>query len=102
MTEVDKPAELAGRGGAWFRSYDAAGAVSAEIHVGVEDPVRPRAQGAPGAACCDDVDELEATGARLESLGFDVDWRERRRFPGYQRFHTLRRRSATGSSLTLL
>ena len=30
MAEVDKPAELAKRGGAWFRAYDGDG-VSAEV-----------------------------------------------------------------------
>ena len=34
MTEVEKPAELAGRGGAWFRAYDDEGRVAAELHVG--------------------------------------------------------------------
>ncbi len=33
MTEVDKPADLRARGGAWFRAYDATGAVTAEILV---------------------------------------------------------------------
>ena len=41
MTEVDKPADLAARGGCWFRAYDDAGAVAAELHVGVEDPFAP-------------------------------------------------------------
>ena len=36
MTEVEKPDDLKARGGAWFRSFDATGAVSAEVHVGVE------------------------------------------------------------------
>lgn len=86
MAEVDKPAGLAARGGAWFRAYDAAGAVTAEIHVGVEDPFAPARKAHP-ALLLRGVDELEATGARLVSLGFDVDWRERTSFPGYQRFH---------------
>ena len=48
LTEVEKPAGLAGRGGAWFRAYDESGAVAAELHVGVEEPFRPGPQGAPG------------------------------------------------------
>ena len=80
LTEVDKPAALAARGGAWFRSYDATGAVTAEIHVGVEEPFAPARKAHP-ALLLPGVDELEATGARLDSLGFDVDWRERTTFP---------------------
>ena len=30
---------------------------------------------------------LDATGARLEALGFEVDHRERGTFPGYLRLH---------------
>jgi catechol 2,3-dioxygenase-like lactoylglutathione lyase family enzyme len=86
LVEVDKPEELAGRGGAWFRSYDAAGAVTAEIHVGAEDPFVPARKAHP-ALLLSGVDELGVVGARLESLGFEVDWRERASFPGYQRFH---------------
>jgi len=86
MTEVEKPAALAGRGGAWFRSYDAAGAVTAEIHIGVEDPFTPARKAHPALVLAT-VADLEATAARLDALGFDADWRERRTFPGYQRFH---------------
>lgn len=86
LTEVEKPAALAGRGGAWFRSYDAAGAVTAEIHIGVEDPFAPARKAHP-ALLAPTVAELEATAARLDALGFVVDWRERSTFPGYQRFH---------------
>ncbi len=86
LAEVAKPVELAGRGGAWFRAYDDAGAVTAEIHVGVEDPFVPARKAHP-ALVLSDVDELEATGARLASLGFELDWRERTTFSGFQRFH---------------
>ncbi len=88
MTEVPKPAELAGRGGAWFRAYDDAGGVVAEIHVGVEDPFAPARKAHP-AQVLDSVADLEATGERLASVGFDVDWRERHTFSGYQRFHVI-------------
>lgn len=86
LTEVSKPEELAGRGGAWFRAYDATGAVTAEIHVGVEDPFAPARKAHP-ALVVPDVPALEATAARLEGLRFAVDWSERATFPGYQRFH---------------
>ncbi|WP_229503470.1 VOC family protein [Nesterenkonia sedimenti] len=37
LREVEKPTELAGRGGCWFRSYEDSGAISAELHLGVEE-----------------------------------------------------------------
>ncbi len=87
MIEVEKPEDLRARGGAWFRSYDGAGQVAAEIHVGVEDPFRPARKAHP-ALVLEDVAELEAVGARLAELGFEVDWSQRDNFPGYRRFHT--------------
>lgn len=86
MTEVPKPEELAGRGGAWFRAYDDRGLVGAEVHVGVEEPFAPARKAHP-ALLLDSVADLEAAAGRLAGLGFDVDWRERHTFPGHQRFH---------------
>jgi catechol 2,3-dioxygenase-like lactoylglutathione lyase family enzyme len=87
MTEVEKPPELAARGGAWFRAYDGRREVSAEIHVGVEEPFSPARKAHP-ALVLDGVPALEAAAQRLTDLGFEVDWGERHTFPGYQRFHT--------------
>jgi len=87
MTEVEKPADLRGRGGAWFRSYDADGAVVAEIHVGVEDPFAPARKAHP-AFVLDTVADLEATAQRLVAAGNEVDWSQRTTFAGQQRFHT--------------
>jgi catechol 2,3-dioxygenase-like lactoylglutathione lyase family enzyme len=98
LTEVDKPADLAGRGGAWFRAYDDAGATTAELHVGVEEPFAPARKAHPAFVVGDEA-ALEATAARLEDLGFAVDWRERRTFPGHQRFHT---RDAHGNRVEVL
>ena len=98
MTEVDKPAELAGRGGAWFRSYADSGAVAAEVHVGVEDPFAPARKAHP-ALLLDGVPDLEAAAARLARLGFEVDWTERHTFPGHQRCHT---RDGHGNRVELL
>jgi catechol 2,3-dioxygenase-like lactoylglutathione lyase family enzyme len=83
LAEVAKPEELAKRGGCWFR--DGGGA---EIHVGVEEPFAPAGKAHPGLLL-DSVGELEATGARLEALGYDVDWSQRRNLPGFERFHTI-------------
>ena len=98
MTEVPKPADLAGRGGAWFRAYDAAGQVAAEVHVGVEDPFAAARKAHP-ALLLENVATLEATASRLEVGGFIVDWAERRSFPGHERCHT---RDAHGNRVELL
>jgi catechol 2,3-dioxygenase-like lactoylglutathione lyase family enzyme len=87
MTEVEKPVDLRARGGAWFRAYADGGAVSAEIHVGVEEPFTPARKAHP-AFLLADAAELEAVGARLAGLGFEVDWSQRGNLPGYGRFHS--------------
>ena len=87
MTEVDKPAELAARGGAWFRWYDARGAVGAELHVGVEAEFAPARKAHPAFVLAD-VTALEVLAGRLAAAGFDVDRSQRTGFPGHERFHT--------------
>lgn len=87
MTEADKPAELAARGGAWFRWYDAHGGVGAEVHVGVERDFAPARKAHP-ALVVDDVATLDALAARLADAGFEVDHAQRTGFPGHLRFHT--------------
>jgi catechol 2,3-dioxygenase-like lactoylglutathione lyase family enzyme len=82
MTEVEKPAELRARGGAWFRAPG-----GAEVHVGVEDPFAPARKAHP-AFVLDDVAALESVADRLQRLGFAVDWSERTTFAGHERFHT--------------
>jgi len=84
MTEVDKPADLVARGGCWFRAYDDAGAVTAELHVGVEKPFAPARKAHPALV----VDDLDRVAARLRDLGFEVDESQRDTFPGHVRFHT--------------
>ena len=87
LTEVDKPADLAARGGCWFRAYDDSGAVAAELHVGVEDPFAPARKAHP-ALVVDGPDDLDAVAHRLRALGFEVDESQRDSFPGHVRFHT--------------
>lgn len=87
LTEVEKPADLRARGGAWFRAYDAEGAVTAEIHVGVEDPFAPALKAHP-ALQLGSVGDLEHVAERLQRLGFGVDWTQRHSFPGNERCHT--------------
>ncbi len=85
LTEVEKPDDLAPRGGAWFRAYDDRGAVTAELHIGVEEPFAPARKAHPAFV----VDDLEATARAVSEAGGDVDWSERLTFEGYQRFHVL-------------
>lgn len=87
LTEVDKPEELRARGGAWFRAYDEHGAVTGEVHVGVEDPFRPARKAHPAFVLTGPA-ELDAVGDRLAGLGFEVDHGQRDSFPGHLRFHT--------------
>jgi catechol 2,3-dioxygenase-like lactoylglutathione lyase family enzyme len=85
FTEVQKPAELAGRGGAWFRAYDR-GAVTAELHVGVEEPFAAARKAHPAFVLAG-IDELLETAQRLEEMGYAVDRGEWDTFPGYRRVH---------------
>ena len=80
LTEVDKPEPLQARGGLWLRDP------GVELHLGVEEPFRPARKAHP-ALLLDDVATLDAVGARLEGLGFEVDHRERETFPGHLRLH---------------
>lgn len=84
LTEVEKPVALQGRGGAWFRGYDAPGTVAAEVHVGVEEPFAPARKAHPAFL----VDDLDAIAGSLVAAGFEVDDRESDTFSGYRRFHT--------------
>jgi hypothetical protein len=86
MVEVDKPADLAGRGGCWFRVHSGDD-VTAEIHVGVEHGFVPARKAHP-AFVLDSVPELEQRATGLHAAGFEVDWTERSTFAGFERFHT--------------
>lgn len=85
LSEVDKPAALAGRGGCWFRSVDGE-RVTAEIHLGVEEPFAPASKAHP-ALVVDTRDRLEAMATRIEAVGCEVSWTERDTFDGFLRFH---------------
>ncbi len=87
LTEVEKPEDLRARGGAWFRARDASGTVTAEVHVGVEDPFTPARKAHPALQYAT-VAELEQVADRLAGLGFAVDWTQRHSFPGHERCHT--------------
>jgi catechol 2,3-dioxygenase-like lactoylglutathione lyase family enzyme len=76
MTEVAKPAALAGRGGAWFRCDEA------ELHVGVESDFHPACKAHPALL----VDDLDAMAAAITAAGRAVRWDDA--IPGVRRFHT--------------
>jgi catechol 2,3-dioxygenase-like lactoylglutathione lyase family enzyme len=73
MAEVPKPAPLAARGGAWFRSG------TVELHLGVEAGFRPARKAHPGLLVAD----LEAMTRRLVAAGHEVRWDDL--FPGHRR-----------------
>ena len=73
MTEIPKPAALAGRGGMWFRSG------TAELHLGVEEDFRPARKAHPGLL----VDDLDPIASRLAEAGHRV--RPDDLLPGYRR-----------------
>jgi catechol 2,3-dioxygenase-like lactoylglutathione lyase family enzyme len=87
MHEVDKPEQLRARGGAWFRATDDQGAVTAEVHVGVEDPFAPARKAHPALVLAGPA-ELEAVRRRLEGCGYELDLSQRDTFPGHDRIHT--------------
>ncbi|MFF9901481.1 VOC family protein [Streptomyces longispororuber] len=76
MTEVPKPAGLAGRGGCWFE----AGAV--RLHLGIEADFRPARKAHPGLR----VTDIEAYAARLRAAGAPVTWDDN--LPGHHRFYS--------------
>ena len=93
LVEVEKPADLRGRGGAWFRAYDDHGVVVAELHVGVEEPFVPARKAHPAFV----VDDLVVVAARLRDVGVEVDERERADVRGLPALPRASTRTATGS-----
>ncbi|MEV4254431.1 VOC family protein [Spirillospora sp. NPDC049652] len=75
FTEVPKPAELAKRGGAWFRGP------GLELHVGIDPGFTPPKKAHPAFL----VDDLDALAERLRAAGHEVTPDDL--FPGYLRFY---------------
>ena len=73
FSEIRKPAELAGRGGAWFRSG------TVQLHVGIEADFRPAVKAHPALL----VDDLAAILARARTAGAKIA--EDEPLPGYVR-----------------
>lgn len=76
MTEVDKPAGLAGRGGCWFRGG------RWELHLGVEADFRAASKAHPGVL----LNGIDILARRLTDADVAVAWDEN--LPGHRRFHT--------------
>ncbi|HEY0493076.1 MAG TPA: VOC family protein [Candidatus Dormibacteraeota bacterium] len=74
MPEIDKPASLGDRGGAWFSCGDQ------QIHCGVENDIAPTRR--HPALLTDDLEEL-----RKRLLGSGVQVIEDRQIPGFRRFY---------------
>jgi len=76
MTEIPKPAALAGRGGAWFQ------AGAAVIHLGVEADFRAARKAHPALL----VDDLEHFLERCREAGVEMDL-DQPALDGYRRAH---------------
>lgn len=75
MTEVAKPAVLAQRGGAWFRSG------GLELHLGVESDFRPARKAHPAIL----VNDIDTLAKQITTAGYEVRWDDE--FPGFRRFY---------------
>ena len=76
LTEVQKPAALAARGGLWVR------ADALEMHLGVEPDFKPQKKAHPGLL----VSDLDALAQRLAEHDWPLTWDDT--FPGMRRFYT--------------
>ena len=75
LSEIPKPATLAGRGGAWF------GNGTVQLHLGVEADFRPARKAHPALL----VDDLESLEAACRAAGFAPQ--RDHELPGYERFY---------------
>ncbi|WP_314412999.1 glyoxalase [Streptomyces sp. DSM 40484] len=76
MTEIPKPAALAGRGGCWFRTD------GVQLHLGIERDFRPAKKAHPGLR----VVGIEAYADRLAAHGAPVAWDDL--LPDLRRFYS--------------
>lgn len=76
LTELAKPAGLAGRGGCWF------GGGTLELHLGVEENFAPARKAHPGIL----VSGLADLATRLEAAGTSVTWDTE--LSGHDRFYS--------------
>jgi catechol 2,3-dioxygenase-like lactoylglutathione lyase family enzyme len=78
LAEIEKPATLRGRGGAWFELGDR------ELHIGVAPDFEPARKAHVGLRL--GAEDLDRLAERLAAEGFPVDWDEQ--LPGERRFYS--------------
>lgn len=76
LAQVEKPAALAKRGGAWFCRRDV------QVHLGVETPFQPAKKAHPAFLC----ENLDTLAGALENAGYPVLWDDD--LIGYRRFYS--------------
>ena len=76
FTEIPKPAELAKRGGAWFKSGNA------QLHLGVEKDFHPARKAHPAFV----VNDLDAILTKVQQAGYEWD-ESQPPLDGYKRAH---------------
>ena len=74
--EIPKPAELAKRGGAWFKSENV------QLHLGVEADFHPASKAHPAFL----VDDFDSIIARVQQAGYETDTTQPP-LDGYKRAH---------------
>lgn len=78
LPEIEKPAELRARGGAWFSLG------AQQLHVGIEEPFSPAVKAHPALRV--ERGRLDALAERLSGAGAVVTWDQA--LPGVRRFYT--------------
>ncbi len=78
LAEIEKPAALQGRGGAWFALGEQ------QLHVGVEEPFEPARKAHPALRV--PPSHLDRLAERLAAAGVAVEWDGS--LPGERRFYT--------------
>jgi catechol 2,3-dioxygenase-like lactoylglutathione lyase family enzyme len=81
LEEIPKPAQLAVRGGCWFRVG------AQELHVGVTDDFTAATKAHPGLLLAS-AEGLRAAADRLAEAGAPVSWADESEIPGRVRLHT--------------
>jgi catechol 2,3-dioxygenase-like lactoylglutathione lyase family enzyme len=83
LEEIEKPAALTGRGGAWFALGD-----GRQLHIGVVESrdFVPALKAHPAFRVS--LSELPRLATALTEAGHPVTWAEPGEIPGYRRFHT--------------
>ena len=77
LAEIEKPPNLALRGGCWFRGH------GIELHLGVEADFRPARKAHPALL----VTAIDDWASRLQAAGYPASFDDE--FPGMRRFYSL-------------